>query len=235
MNPDAPMIAGGGPPSDQGAGAQLVKPKKGRDGPYQKPSGDLGPPADGIMNLPFPIGPSNPSPTVPVAPSPKAIVRRNRPGPYEPSAEEETLVPHDGAMELPFPLGPQPTAIEEDRTMRSDFVPKRQSETPLAATSSKKPASSPQSWPPPPTRSAPEEETLTPADGVMELPYPSASSSSSSGPPPPQNPKKASRTSVLTPVQPAEEEELLQPLDGVMNLQASRRLSNLSIGNQRVW
>ena len=140
--PDAnmnPVVSGGG------------QPKKGRDGPYDKPSGDLGPPADGIMNVPFPIGPSNPVPTVPVTPTPKAIVRRNRPGPYEaPVEEEETLVPHDGAMDLPFPMGPQPTAIEEDRSMSSSFVPKRPSETPLAATSTKKPASSPQSWPPPP-------------------------------------------------------------------------------------
>ena len=106
MNPDAQMITGGGPPPEQGAGAVSAKPKKDRDGPYGKPSGDLGPPADGIMNLPFPVGPSNPVPIVPVDPTPKAIVRRNRPGPYEPAAEEETLVPHDGAMDLPFPVGP---------------------------------------------------------------------------------------------------------------------------------
>jgi hypothetical protein len=134
MNPD--VISGGSFPPDPGAGA--AKPKKGRDGPYDKPSGDLGPPADGIMNLPCPTGPSNPVNIVPVAPTPKAIVRRNRPGPYEaPAEEEEPLVPHDGTMDLPFPMGPQPTSIEEDRAMNSSFVPKRQSETPLAATSTK--------------------------------------------------------------------------------------------------
>ena len=171
--PPTPMasqtIAGGGydPPPDPGAdGMQVsrrplqmqtgsvasppgavepIKPKKGRDGPYQKHSEDLGPPADGIMDVPFPIGPANPVPTVPVTPTPKAIVRRNRPGPYEQPAEEEPLdPPADGIMNLPFPLGPQPTAIEEDRAMSSSFVPKRPSETPLAATASKKPASSPQ-------------------------------------------------------------------------------------------
>ena len=193
-----------------------MKPKKERDGPYERPSGDLGPSEDGVVNLPFPVGPSNPANIVPIAPTPKAIVRRHRPGPYEqPAEEEETLVPHDGTMELSTFFGPQPTAIEEDRTMRSDFAPKRPSETPLAATSSKKPASGPPSWPPPPTRPTAEDETLVPRDGTLTVQYPTASSSSSSsssGPPPPRKPKKNA------PPPAVEEEEALVPLDGVMEL-----------------
>ena len=245
MNPDVQIISGGEPPPPgAGAVAQPVKPKKGRDGPYQRPSDDLGPPADGIMNLPFPTGPSNPTPILPVTPTPKAIVRRNRPGPYEQPAEEEESLgpPADGIMNLPFPLGPQPTPIEEDRTMRSDFAPKRPSETPLAATTAKKPASGPPSWPPPPTRSI-DDESLVPQDGVLTVQYPTASSSSSSssggpppsGPAPPQKPKK--KPPPPAPATVAEEEEALVPLDGVMTLPYSRRLRqvNLSLGNQKVW
>ena len=233
MNPDVQITSGdGGLPPGAGAVVQQVpvKPKKGRDGPYQRPSDDLGPPADGIMNVPFPIGPSNPVPIVPVTPTPKAIIRRNRPGPYEQPEEEETLgPPADGVMNLPFPMGPQATAIEEDRAMRSDFAPKRQSETPLAATS-KKPANNPQPWPLPPSRNAPEEETLVPQDGTMTVPYPTASSSSSSsssGPnPPPQKPRKKT-ASVLAP----QSEEVLEPLSGIMELPTR----SLSIANQKIW
>ena len=261
MNPE--VISGGGPPPEPGT--QPVKSKKDRNGPYQTPLEDLGPPADGIMNVPFPLGPSNPVPIVPVAPAPKAIVRRNRPGPYEqPAEEEETLgPPADGVMTVPFPLGPQPTAIEEDRTMRSDFAPKRPSETPLAATTAKKPASGPPSWPPPPTRPI-NDESLVPQDGILTVQYPTASSSSSSssggpppsGPAPPQKPKKkppppapatvAEEEEALVPLDgvmtlpyptaPAQEEETLVPLDGVMELHSRRlRQVNLSLGNQKVW
>ena len=139
-------------------------------------------------------------------------------------------MPQDGTMDLPFPMGPQATAIEEDRAMRSDFAPKRQSETPLAATS-KKPANNPQPWPLPPSRNAPEEETLVPQDGTMTVPYPTASSgpssSSSSGPnPPPQKPRKKAPP----PATPVEEEETLAPLDGVMELPYPASSSSSSSG-----
>jgi hypothetical protein len=64
-----------------------------------------------------------------------------------------------------------------------------------------------------------------PADGIMNLAYPTASSSSSSGGPPPK-PKK--KVSILSP-----QEDTLEPVAGVMHLPLPGR--SLSIGNQRVW
>jgi hypothetical protein len=48
-----------------------------------------------------------------------------------------------------------------------------------------------------------------PLDGVMNLPYPTASSSSSGGPPP----KPRKKVSILSP-----QEDTLEPVSGVMHL-----------------
>ncbi len=217
MNPDVQMSSGGGPPPP--------KPRKDRDGPYQRPTGDLQPDS-GLLALAFPVRPSEPLPLMPVEPTPKQRARRSRAGPYD-EPEEEELVPESGMMNISTFFGPQPSETQGS---------KRPIEAPEASRP-KKPASGPMPWPAPPTRPAAreEEETLVPESGIMQLSYPStsSSSSSSSGPPPP--PETRQKATVLT-AQPAEEEELLQPTNAVMELAIPPALArNLSVGNQKVW
>jgi hypothetical protein len=193
------------------------------------------------------------------APGPASLPPKARATPYDavrtrisgkqPSPWEEFLGSGSGMDDAPS----APAAItpmEEQNTGA-----KRGMEEKEESSKKKKvaPAQSPPSLPPPPPGgaatlrpAAPEEEVLTPLDGTMELPVPTAlaqaSSSSSSGnlPPPgmgtPSAEKPSQKVKVLSPVVQEEDEEALVPLSGVMEL-ANRRLRqvNLSLSNQRVW
>ena len=207
MEPAAGIQSNLGHPPDFPGGAARRTPRDTQAGP----GGSMNPDVE-MMS------PSKPSP-----PPQRERVKRNRDGPYQRPEEEEELEPANGIMNLPFPMGPQAQAIEEDTGLSSSFVPKRRNE------------SSPAPWPMPPQRQVEPEPELTPIDGVMELPYPTASSSSSSSsssspPPPPQNRKPPPPApSVLTT---QEEEESLEPINGVMELRIPRRLS---FTNQSIW
>ena len=173
MNPDVEMMSPGKPPPPN---PQRERVKRNRDGPYQRPEEEEElEPANGVMNLPFPMGPQAQAIEEDTGLSSSFVPKRRGEDPQNPMPSKKVA---PGPSPQPWPMPPQRQVEPEPELTPINGV--MELSYPSASSSSSSSSSSP---PPPPQNRKPqpsapsvlaaeEEEPLEPVNGVMELRIP---------------------------------------------------------------